>query len=117
MLAEISITQHSKLNEFITALSNRGMDSLVINFNLSRSVIDEIFDALPVYLSPNYKLSAPPISSQYGEFPLIVAYKTEVGDISVECYIVGNDEPGEAILHVVFFAATPGDLHYEFINS
>lgn len=117
MLAEVSATQYAQLDEFVSALSNRDTDTLMIKFNLSAPVISEIFEALLVYFSPSAKLSAPPLASQYEEFPLIVAYESTAGDISAEFFVLENDEPSEAMLHVVFFGAAPNELCYEFINS
>ncbi|HEL3778059.1 TPA: hypothetical protein UOA91_000299 [Stenotrophomonas maltophilia] len=117
MSAEVSATQYAQLAEFVSDLSNRDTDTLMIRFNLSAPVISEIFEALLVYFSPNAKLSAPPLTSQYEEFPLIVAYESTAGDISAELCVLENDEPSEAILYVVFLDAAPNELCYEFIKS
>ena len=117
VLAEVSATQYAQLDEFVSALSNRDTDTLMMNFNLSAPVISEIFEALLVYFSPSAKLSAPPLASQYEEFPLIVAYESTAGDISAEFFVLENDEPSEAMLHVVFFRRRPNELCYGFINS
>ena len=102
MLVEVSATQYAQLDEFVSALSNRDTDTLMMKFNLSAPVISEIFEALLVYFSPSAKLSAPPLASQYEEFPLIVAYESAAGDISGEFCVLESDEPSEAILCVVF---------------
>lgn len=49
--------------------------------------------------------------------PLITIYDTGDGDIVVECFILVNNDPSEAILHVSFFAHSPDKLIYEFIDS
>lgn len=48
MLAEVGATQYAQLDEFVSALSNRDTDTLMIKFNLSAPVISEIFEALLV---------------------------------------------------------------------
>lgn len=64
MLAEVGATQYAQLDEFVSALSNRDTDTLMIKFNLSAPVISEIFEALLVYFPPSAKLSVPPLASQ-----------------------------------------------------
>lgn len=120
MAANLGTNKHAQLSDFITAVSEKNTKALSTQFGLSHAVILGIYDLLPVYFSTGTTLSAPPLDSQHiqvNKAPLITVYDTGEGDMAIECFILENDEPSEAILHVSFFASSPNTLIYEFIDS
>lgn len=112
-------TKYTQLNNFIYAISARDTATLASQFALSRKIIPEIYKQIPTYFSTSSKLSAPPNTQNPDktDIPLLTIYDTGDGDIAVECFILENNEPSEAILHVSFFAHSPDKLIYEFIDS
>lgn len=72
--------------------------------------------ARPVYFLEGAAISIPlPTYGAAGDLiPLMTTYDYGDGDIAVECYLLGDGEPSEAILHVHF---EKGNLIYGFINS
>ena len=120
MPANIDTNKHALLSEFIKAISENDTKTLSTKFGLPHAVILEIQDLLPIYFHAGAILSAPPLGnqdSQVNKAPLITVYDTGDGDIAVECFILENNEPSEAILHVSFSASNPNTLSYEFIDS
>ncbi|MBF8644719.1 MULTISPECIES: hypothetical protein [Pseudomonas] len=120
MPANLDTNKHALLSGFIKAISENDTKTLSTKFGLSHAVILEIQDLLPIYFHAGAILSAPPLGSQDSQVnkaPLITVYDTGDGDIAVECFILENNEPSEAILHVSFSASNPNTLSYEFIDS
>ncbi len=120
MPASLDTNKHALLSEFIKAISEFDTKTLSTKFSLPHAVILEINDLLPIYFHAGATLSAPPLGNQdtqANKAPLITVYDTGDGDIAVECFILENNEPSEAILHVSFSASNSNTLSYEFIDS
>lgn len=108
--------RYELLRRFVQALSDRDSSALQEEFDLTSAMILEIYELLPVYLLEGAAISIPPPT--YGAaddpVPLMTTYDYGDGDIAVECYLLADGEPSEAILHVHF---EKGNLIYGFINS
>ncbi|MEN5319096.1 hypothetical protein ABE509_16325 [[Pseudomonas] hibiscicola] len=104
------------LRKFVQAISDRDSSTLQEDFGLTSVMILEIYELLPVYFLEGAAISIP--LPTYGAaddlIPLMTTYDRGDGDSAVECYLLEDGEPSEAILHVHF---EKGNLIYGFINS
>ena len=108
--------RYELLRKFVQALSDRDSNTLGEVFDLTPVMISEIYELLPIYLMEGATLSicSRTESATAEEWPLLTTYDCGDGDIAVDCYILEDGMPSEAILHVCF---VKGELIYGFINS
>lgn len=108
--------RYELLRKFVQAISDRDSTTLQEDFDLTSVMILEIYELLPVYFLEGAAISIPPPAHDAADdlIPLMNTYDRGDGDIAVECYLLEDGEPSEAVLHVHF---EKGNLIYGFINS
>lgn len=108
--------RYELLREFVQALSSRDSGTLQEDFDLTSVMILEIYELISVYFMDGSAISiSPPEHHTAGDsIPSMTTYDYGDGDVAVECYLLEDGEPSEAILNVHF---EKDNLIYGFINS
>lgn len=107
---------------FVQTLDGRDPVALQRDWGLSPAVADEIIEMLDSYFAADQALSLAPLAQAFvpgkGGRPAVDVYATEAGPLGLECLLLADGKPGEAILHLEM----PGHdgalrLHYRYIGS
>ncbi|RTQ88640.1 MULTISPECIES: hypothetical protein [Stenotrophomonas] len=115
----ISGDQYGALEKFVAAISARNRKALSERFLVPEDVIEEIFEAIGDYFDDEVTITAPHrrmTSIPGNSRPPVDAYRTNAGTVIVECVLLADGVPDEAILHVEFVDDSD-HLHYRYIGS
>ncbi|WP_188248071.1 hypothetical protein [Stenotrophomonas maltophilia] len=117
--AVITGHQYGALEGFVAAISTRNRKALSERFLVQEDVIEEIFEAISDYFDDEVSITTPQrkMTSVPGNArPLVDAYYTNAGTVIVDCVLLADGIPDEAILHVEFVDDSDR-LHYRYIGS
>ena len=107
---------------FVHTLDLRDRLALQRDWSLSPGVADEIIEMLDSYFTVHQALSLAPLAEAFvpgkSGRPAVDVYATNCGPLGLECLLLADGKPGEAILHLEM----SGDdgalrLHYQYIGS
>ena len=107
---------------FVQTLDRRDPVALQRDWGLSPGVADEIIEMLDSYFAANEALSLAPLAQAFvpgkSGRPAVDVYATSGGTLGLECQLLADGKPGEAILHLEM-AGHDGalQLHYKYIGS
>ena len=107
---------------FVQTLDGRDPVALQRDWGLSPGVSDEIIDMLDSYFAANQALSLSPLAQAFvpgkGGRPAVDVYATDAGPLGLECLLLADGKPGEAILHLEMSGHDGAlRLHYQYIGS
>ncbi|WP_425254566.1 hypothetical protein ACPJXG_13615 [Janthinobacterium sp. NFX145] len=107
---------------FVQTLDGRDPVALQRDWGLSPGVADEIIDMLDSYLAANQALSLALLAQAFvpgkGGRPAVDVYATDAGALGLECLLLADGKPGEAILHLEMSGHDGAlRLHYQYIGS
>ena len=107
---------------FVHTLDLRDPVALQRDWSLSPGVADEIIEMLDSYFSANQALSLAPLAEAFvpgkGGRPAVDVYATDCGPLGLECLLLADGKPGEAILHLAMSGHDGAlRLHYQYIGS
>lgn len=107
---------------FVYTLDLRDPVALQRDWSLSPGVADEIIEMLDSYFSANQALSLAPLAEAFvpgkGGRPAVDVYATDCGPLGLECLLLADGKPGEAILHLAMSGHDGAlRLHYQYIGS
>ena len=107
---------------FVHTLDRRDPAALQRDWSLAPGVADEIIEMLDSYFAVHQALSLAPLAEAFvpgkSGRPAVDVYATNCGPLGLECLLLADGKPGEAILHLEM----SGDdgalrLHYQYIGS
>ena len=89
---------------FVRTLDGRDPVALQRDWAVAPALADEIVDMLDGYFAPQQRLAlAPPalafVPGKAGR-PAVDVYATDAGPLGMECQLLADGKPGEAILHL-----------------
>jgi len=107
---------------FVHTLDLRDPLALQRDWSLSPAVADEIIEMLDSYFAANQALSLAPLAEAFvpgkGGRPAVDVYATDCGPLGLECLLLADGKPGEAILHLAMSGHDGAlRLHYQYIGS
>ena len=107
---------------FVHTLDRRDRLALQRDWSLSPGVADEIIEMLDSYFSVHQALSLAPLAEAFvpgkGGRPAVDVYATDCGPLGLECLLLADGKPGEAILHLEMCSDDGAlRLHYQYIGS
>lgn len=107
---------------FVHTLDLRDPLALQRDWSLSPGVADEIIEMLDSYFAANQALSLAPLAEAFvpgkGGRPAVDVYATDCGPLGLECLLLADGKPGEAILHLAMSGHDGAlRLHYQYIGS
>ncbi|OEZ86188.1 hypothetical protein JAB6_17710 [Janthinobacterium sp. HH104] len=107
---------------FVQTLDGRDPVALQRDWGLSPGVADEIIEMLNSYFAADQALSLAPLAQAFvsgkGGRPAVDVYATDAGPLGLECRLLANGKPGEAILHLEMSGHDGAlRLHYRYIGS
>ncbi|ATD61471.1 MAG: hypothetical protein ACOH2S_16060 [Janthinobacterium svalbardensis] len=107
---------------FVQTLDRRDPVALQRDWRLSPAAADEIIEMLDSYFAANQALSLAPLAEAFvpgkGGRPAIDVYGTDCGPLGLECLLLADGKPGEAILHLAMSGHDGAlHLHYQYIGS
>ncbi|WP_426089945.1 hypothetical protein [Janthinobacterium sp. PSPC1-1] len=107
---------------FVHTLDLRDPLALQRDWSLSPGVADEIIEMLDSYFATNQALSLAPLAEAFvagkGGRPAVDVYATDCGPLGLECLLLADGKPGEAILHLAMSGHDGAlRLHYQYIGS
>ncbi|PHV33066.1 hypothetical protein P9875_16230 [Janthinobacterium rivuli] len=107
---------------FVQTLDGRDPVALQRDWGLSLAVADEIIDMLDSYFAASQALSLSPLAQAFvpgkGGRPGVDVYATDAGALGLECLLLADGKPGEAILHLEMSGHDGAlRLHYQYIGS
>jgi hypothetical protein len=107
---------------FVQTLDRRDPVALQRDWGLSPGLAGEIVDMLDSYFAAGQALSLAPLAQAFvpgkGGRPPVDVYATDAGPLGLECLLLADGKPGEAILHLEV-AGHDGALRltYKYIGS
>ncbi|MEI2259478.1 hypothetical protein [Stenotrophomonas indicatrix] len=119
MDAAITGDQYGALERFVAAISARNRKALSERFLVPEYVIEEIFEVISDYFDDEVTITAPHRKMTFipgNPRPPVDAYHTNAGTVIVDCLLLADGVPGEAILHIEFVDDSDR-LHYRYIGS
>ena len=107
---------------FVQTIDGRDPVALQRDWGLSPAVADEIIEMLDSYFAADQALSLAPLAQAFvpgkGGRPAVDVYATEAGPLGLECLLLADGKPGEAILHLEMSGHDGAlRLHYRYIGS
>ena len=107
---------------FVHTLDLRDPVALQRVWSLAPGVADEIIEMLDSYFAANQALSLAPLAEAFvpgkGGRPAVDVYATDRGPLGLECLLLADGKPGEAILHLEMSGHDGAlRLHYQYIGS
>ncbi|MEF2265927.1 hypothetical protein V3C40_03945 [Janthinobacterium sp. LS2A] len=107
---------------FVQTLDGRDPVALQRDWGLSPGVADEIIEMLDSYFAADQALSLAPLAQAFvpgkGGRPAVDVYATGAGPLGLECRLLADGKPGEAILHLEMSGHDGAlHLHYRYIGS
>ncbi|OEZ93523.1 hypothetical protein JAB8_06390 [Janthinobacterium sp. HH106] len=107
---------------FVQTLNGRDPVALQRDWGLSPAVAAEIVDMLDSYFAASEALSLTPLAHAFvpgkGGRPGVDVYATGDGPLGLECLLLADGKPGEAILHLEMSGHDGAlRLHYRYIGS
>lgn len=107
---------------FVQTLDRRDPVALQRDWGLSPAVAAEIVDMLDSYFARAAALSLAPLAQAFvpgkGGRPGVDVYATDAGPLGLECLLLADGKPGEAILHLEMSGHDGAlRLHYRYIGS
>ena len=107
---------------FVHTLDLRDPVALQRDWSLSPGVADEIIEMLDSYFAANQALSLAPLAEAFvpgkGGRPAVDVYATDCGKLGLECLLLADGKPCEAILHLAMSGHDGAlRLHYQYIGS
>ncbi len=107
---------------FVQTLDGRDPVALQRDWGLSSAVADELIEMLDSYFAADQVLSLAPLAQacvpgKAGR-PAVDVYATDAGPLGLECLLLADGKPGEAVLHLEM-SGHDGvlRLHYRYIGS
>ncbi|MCC7642009.1 MULTISPECIES: hypothetical protein [unclassified Janthinobacterium] len=107
---------------FVRTLDGRDPVALQRDWGLSPGVAEEIIEMLDSYFAADQALSLAPLARAFvpgkgGRLPVDV-YAADAGSLGLECRLLADGKPGEAILHLEMSGHDGAlRLHYRYIGS
>ncbi|NHQ90826.1 hypothetical protein [Janthinobacterium lividum] len=107
---------------FVRTLDGRDPVALQRDWGLSAAVADEVIEMLDSYFAARQTLSLAPLAQAFvpgkGGRPAVDMYATDAGLLGMECLLLADGKPGEAILHLEMSGHDGAlRLHYHYIGS
>ncbi|MNK73342.1 hypothetical protein D3C87_928370 [compost metagenome] len=107
---------------FVQTLDGRDPVALQRDWGLSPGVADEIIEMLDSYFAADQALSLAPLAQAFvpgkGGRPAVDVYATGAESLGLECRLLADGKPGEAILHMEMSGHDGAlRLHYSYIGS
>ncbi|MEG0884479.1 MAG: hypothetical protein RSH52_24905 [Janthinobacterium sp.] len=113
---------HALATAFVHTLDLRDPGALQREWAMSPALAGEICDMVDSYFAPQQRLSLAPLAQAFvpgkSGRPAVDVYATSGGTLGLECQLLADGKPGEAILHLEV-AGHDGalQLHYKYIGS
>ena len=113
---------HALAAAFAATLDQRDPVALQRDWAIPAAVAGEIADMLDSYFTAHQALSLAPLAQAFvpgkSGRPAVDVYATSGGTLGLECQLLADGKPGEAILHLEL-AGHDGalQLHYKYIGS
>ncbi|MGK5055530.1 hypothetical protein ACQ4WY_01165 [Janthinobacterium sp. LB2P49] len=107
---------------FVQTLDRRDPVALQRDWALPPAVAEEIVEMLDSYFEASQALSLAPLARAFvpgkGGRPAIDVYATDAGPLGLECQLLADGKPGEAILHLEISGHDGAlRLHYHYLGS
>ena len=107
---------------FVQTLDGRDPVALQRDWALPPAVADELIEMLGSYFAADQALSLAPLAQAFvpgkGGRPAVDVYATEAGALGLECLLLADGKPGEAVLHLELSGHDGAlRLHYRYIGS
>jgi hypothetical protein len=105
---------------FVQTLDKRDPVALQRDWAMPPAVAEEIVEMLDSYFAPGQALSLAPLTQVPGKGgrPAVDMYATDAGPLGLECLLLADGKPGEAILHLEMSGHDGAlRLHYRYIGS
>ena len=107
---------------FVQTLDGRDPVALQRDWGLSSAVADELIEMLDSYFAANQALSLAPLAEAFvpgkGGRSAVDVYATDCGPLGLECLLLADGKPGEAVLHLEMSGHDGAlRLHYQYIGS
>lgn len=105
---------------FAQTLDRRDPVALQRDWAMPPAVAEEIVEMLDSYFAPDQALSLAPLAQVPGKGgrPAVDVYVTDAGSVGLECLLLADGKPGEAILHLEMSGHDGAlRLHYRYIGS
>ena len=89
---------------FVRTLDGRDPVALQRDWAVAPALAEEIVDMLDGYFAPQQRLALAPLALAFapgkGGRPAVDVYATDAGPLGMECQLLADGKPGEAILHL-----------------
>lgn len=89
---------------FVRTLDERDPVALQRDWAVAPALADEIVDMLGSYFAPQQRLALAPLALAFvpgkGGRPAVDVYATDAGPLGMECQLLADGKPGEAILQL-----------------
>lgn len=113
---------HAQAAAFVQTLDRRDSVALQRDWALPPAVADELIEMLDSYFAANQSLSLAPLAQAFvpgkGGRPAVDVYATDAGALGLECVLLADGKPGEAVLHLEMSGHDGAlRLHYQYIGS
>ncbi|WP_215403992.1 hypothetical protein [Janthinobacterium sp. JC611] len=113
---------HALAAAFVQTLDRRDPVALQRDWALSPAVAGEAIEMLDSYFAAHQVLSLAPLAQAFvpgkGGRPAVDVYATDAGALGLECLLLADGKPGEAILHLEISGHDGAPrLHYHYIGS
>lgn len=113
---------HALAGAFVEALDLRDPVALQRDWAMPPALAGEICDMVDSYFTPRQRLSLAPLAQAFvpgkGGRPSVDVYATDAGPLGMECQLLADGQPGEAILHLeVSGHEGAWRLTYKYIGS
>lgn len=113
---------YARAAAFVQTLDRRDPVALQRDWALSPAVAGEIIEMLDSYFAAGQALALAPLAHAFvpgkGGRPAVDVYATDAGPLGMECLLLADGKPGEAILHLEMSGHDGAlRLHYHYIGS
>lgn len=113
---------YAQADAFVRTLTLRDPVALQRDWAISPALADEIIEVLDGYFAADQALSLAPLAQACvpgkGSRPPVDVYATHAGPLAMECVLLADGQPGEAILHLEMSGHDGAwQLHYRYIGS
>lgn len=89
---------------FVQALDRRDPVALQGGWSMSPALAGEVVEMVDGYFAPQQRLSLAPLAHAFvpgkGGRPPVDVYATDGGPLGLECLLLADGKPGDAILHL-----------------
>lgn len=113
---------HALATAFVETLDRRDPVALQRDWAMSPALAEELVEMLDSYVAAGQALSLAPLATAFapgkGARPPVDVYATQGGTLGLECLLLANGRPAEAILHLEM--SGPDDaprLQYNYMGS